>query len=194
MKNLLRYLAAFLFLVALNSSAELILPIAEGQTISNVIEIKEKTFFQEKIRANIQLPSGDWNVRHIQKTFSTGGAPQEGKVIWFDKVVENNISEVFVIELYEANSINWNISCITGIVQKLNVGGLNTDCFSVDMDKFMVSNTSKVQIKIRKKWAEKGLLWSTNQLYYTGIFQRNRYGNAYVRYAIPTKQLGGRRR
>lgn len=167
MKNFLRYLAAFLSLVALNSSAELILPIAEGQTISNVIEIKEKTFFQEKIRANIQLPSGDWNVRHIQKTFSTGGTPQEGKVIWFDKVVENNISEVFVIELYEANSINWNISCTTGIVQKLNVGGLNTDCFSVDMDKFMVSNTSKVQIEIRKKWAEKGLQWSTNQLYYT---------------------------
>lgn len=99
MKYLLRYLAAFLSLVALNSSAELILPIAEGQTISNVIEIKEKTFFQEKIRANIQLPSGNWNVRHIQKVYSTGGSPQEGKQIWLDKVIDKNISENFLIEL-----------------------------------------------------------------------------------------------
>ena len=190
MKLIIRYLVTLLSAFTLNSYAELILPVVEGQIVSNLIEIKEKTFFQEKIRANIQLPSGDWNVRHIQKAFSTHGTQQEGKAIWFDKVVDNNISEVFFIELYETNSQNWNISCSTGILQKLNVGGLNTDCFSVNMTKFMGCNTCKQQVEVRRKWAERGIVWSTNQLNYTGVFQRNRYGNAYVFYAIPTKQLG----
>ena len=129
----IRYLLTLLSAFTLNSYAELILPVVEGQTVSSVIEIKEKTFFQEKIRARIELPNGDWNVRSIQKGYSTGGTPQEGRQIWLDKVVGSNISENFLIEFFETNSINWNISCTTGIVQKLNVGGFNTDCFSVDM-------------------------------------------------------------
>ena len=190
MKILLRCFATLLTVVALNSSAELLIPINEGQTISNSIEIKEKTFFQEKIRAKIQLPSGDWNVRHIQKVFSTGGSPQEGRQIWLDKVIDKNISENFLIELYESNPINWNISCSTGIVQKLNVGGFNTDCFSVDMKKFMTDNNSKTQTEIRKKWSQDGFSWTTNSLSYNGIFQRRGYGNFYIYYSIPTKGLG----
>jgi hypothetical protein len=190
MKYLLRCLATSLTLVALNSSAELLIPINEGQTISNSIEIKEKTFFQEKIRAKIQLPSGDWNVRHIQKVYSTGVSPQEGRQIWLDKVIDKNISENFLIELYESNSINWNISCSTGIVQKLNVGGFNTDCFSVDMKKFMADNNSKTQTEVRKKWSQNGFSWTTNSLSYNGIFQRRGYGNFYIYYSIPTKGIG----
>jgi Caspase domain len=190
MKNLIRYLAFFLSLVALNSSAELILPVVEGQTVSGLIEIKEKTFFQEKIRARIELPKGEWNVRSIQKRYSTGGTPQEGRQIWLDKVIDSNISENLLLEFFETNSINWNISCTTGIFQKLNVGGLNTDCFSVDMKKFMTDNNSKYQTEVRKKWIENGLSWTTNSLSYNGIFQRRGYGNFYIYYSIPTKALG----
>jgi hypothetical protein len=182
--------ALLVWIMPLSAKADLIYSIKENDVIENLIEINEKSFFNTVPRAKVPLPTGRWNVRHIANVKSTHSSPINGIRIWLDKEVNQHIAEIFTLTVYESNRANWNDSCMVGVFQKLMVGGLNSECYRVDMVRSMSNNENAEQTKVKEKWNSKGLTWSISAFQFQAINFRDDFGPAFVSYSISSKLLG----
>ncbi len=187
MSKLFKTLFASLFITAWQfAGAEVIANTKEGDKVSDFVTFNEKNLFSNKKKADIPLPPGEWTVRIVERVKSTHSDPVWGISLALDKVKDNVVSEMIGIHTYDQNQKNWNVTCPPGISHQPNLGGVDSECFSVELQTFMGDSAAVVQTKLRKKWNEAGISWGGNAFSSSTYIMSRSFGNFIIEYFIPT--------
>ena len=168
------------------AGAEAITNTKEGDKVSGFVTFNEKNLFSNKKKADIPLPPGEWTVRLVDRVKSTHSDPVWGVFLVLDKIKENTLSESIGISAYDQNQKNWNVTCEPGISHQPNLGGVDSECFTLDLKTFMNDSASDWQTKLRKKWNDAGISWGGNALNASTYIMSPSFGHFAIHYSIPT--------
>lgn len=147
----------------------------QDSQVQNVIDFKIKRLFGE-LSLRIPLPVGNWTVRFIEPTKSTGKPPFiEGVRIFLDHVVEKKVYSSLLFRVYPHENRNWKTghNCSGGVLVREIGGGINGYCHSLKFStSYMTDLRSDWQGKVRKSWRDSEITHSSKALKFTGISEQ----------------------
>jgi len=187
MSKLFKTICALFFIMTWQlAGAEAITNIKEGDKVSDFVTFNEKNLFSNKKKADIPLPPGEWTVRIVDRAKSLHSDPVSGVTLILDKVRDGVISEYVGIDAYDQNQKNWNATCEPGLSHQPILGGVDSECFTLDLKTFMSDSAAIGQTKLRKKWYEAGISWGGNAFSSSTYIMSSTFGQFAVYYSIPT--------
>ena len=166
--------------------------IRDGGLISGAFEVKTKRLIGADSYLKMPIPPGEWQVRHIDKTTSTGTRQEQGFVIVLDQVISQRVVANLWLQIFATNGINWTVGthCSSPLLRADQRLPVFDYCHSLGPGAHLTNRSSDLQAAVRQKRISANAIWPSEVVRFSGFASQRVGYTVYYELSIDPSQLG----